>query len=39
MWYRMGNRIFDTTKGIEYIKFLAPFFIFLYLEGPLASTY
>ena len=30
--------IFDTTKGIEYIKFLAPFFIFLYLEGPLAST-
>lgn len=30
--------IFDTTKGIEYIKFLAPFFTFLYLEGPLAST-
>lgn len=30
--------IFDTTKGISYIKFLAPFFTFLYLEGPLAST-
>lgn len=30
--------IFNTTLGIDYIKFLAPFFIFLYLEGPLAST-
>ncbi len=30
--------IFDTTLGSNYIKFLAPFFIFLYLEGPLAST-
>lgn len=30
--------IFDTTLGIDYIKFLAPFFVFLYLEGPLAST-
>lgn len=30
--------IFNTTNGTEYIKFLAPFFIFLYLEGPLAST-
>lgn len=29
--------IFNTTSGIEYIKFLAPFFVFLYLEGPLAS--
>lgn len=29
--------IFKTTSGIEYIKFLAPFFIFLYLEGPLSS--
>ena len=29
--------IFKTTSGIEYIRFLAPFFIFLYLEGPLAS--
>lgn len=29
--------IFKTTSGVEYIKFLAPFFIFLYLEGPLAS--
>ena len=32
------NIIFNTTKGINYIKFLAPFFVFLYLEGPLAST-
>ena len=30
--------IFNTSKGIKYIKFLAPFFIFLYLEGPLSST-
>ncbi len=30
--------IFDTTLGANYIKFLAPFFIFLYLEGPLVST-
>ena len=30
--------LFKTTKGIDYIKFLAPFFIFLYLEGPLSST-
>ena len=30
--------IFNTNKGIDYIKFLAPFFIFLYLEGPLSST-
>lgn len=32
------NIIFNTTKGISYIKFLAPFFVFLYLEGPLASA-
>lgn len=32
------NIIFKTDKGIEYIKFLAPFFVFLYLEGPLSST-
>ena len=32
------NIIFNTTKGIKYIKFLCPFFIFLYIEGPLAST-
>ena len=32
------NIIFDTSLGTNYIKFLAPFFIFLYLEGPLAST-
>ncbi len=30
--------VFNTTKGIEYVKFLCPFFVFLYLEGPLAST-
>lgn len=30
--------IFNTNSGIEYIKFLAPFITFLYLEGPLAST-
>jgi len=29
--------IFNTSNGINYIKFLAPFFIFLYLEGPLSS--
>lgn len=32
------NIVFKTSKGIEYIKFLASFFVFLYLEGPLAST-
>lgn len=32
------NIVFKTSKGIEYIKFLSPFFVFLYLEGPLAST-
>ena len=30
--------IFNTQHGINYIKFLAPFFIFLYIEGPLSST-
>lgn len=30
--------VFNTTLGVDYIKFLAPFFVFLYLEGPLAST-
>ncbi len=32
------NIIFNTIKGVTYIRFLAPFFIFLYLEGPLQST-
>lgn len=32
------NIIFNTTSGIEYVKFLAPFFVFLYLEGPLQSA-
>ena len=31
------NIVFKTSKGINYIKFLAPFFIMLYLEGPLSS--
>ncbi len=30
--------IFKTTKGVNYIKLLAPFFIFYYLEAPMAST-
>ena len=30
--------VFNTDKGIDYIRFLAPFFIFLYLGGPLSST-
>jgi len=30
--------IFKTTSGINYIKLLAPFFIFYYLEAPMAST-
>ncbi len=30
--------VFNTDKGIDYIRFLAPFFVFLYLEGPLSST-
>ena len=30
--------ISNTSKGIDYIRFFCPFFIFLYLEGPLAST-
>ncbi|MBQ3021369.1 MAG: oligosaccharide flippase family protein [Bacilli bacterium] len=32
------NIIFNTNRGIDYIRFLCPFFILLYLEGPLAST-
>ncbi len=30
--------IFKTISGINYIKLLAPFFIFYYLEAPMAST-
>ncbi|MDD4188201.1 MAG: oligosaccharide flippase family protein [Bacilli bacterium] len=30
--------IFNTTKGVTYIKVLAPFFVFYYLEAPMAST-
>lgn len=30
--------VFNTDKGIDYIRLLAPFFTFLYLEGPLSST-
>lgn len=29
--------IYNTTAGVEYIKFLAPFFLLFYLEGPLVS--
>ena len=29
--------IYNTTSGVEYIKFLAPFFLLFYLEGPLIS--
>ena len=35
---KLLNIIFNTERGINYIKFLAPFFIFLYIEGPLSST-
>ena len=29
--------VYNTTKGADYIKFLAPFFLLFYLEGPLIS--
>ena len=29
--------IYNTTSGVAYIKFLAPFFLLFYLEGPLIS--
>lgn len=29
--------LYNTTKGLEYIKVLAPFFILFYLEAPLSS--
>ncbi len=29
--------IYNTTAGVEYIKFLCPFFLLFYLEGPLIS--
>lgn len=29
--------IYNTTSGVKYINFIAPFFILLYLEGPLSS--
>ncbi len=31
------NTLYKTTEGVDYIKFLAPFFILFYLEGPLVS--
>ena len=31
------NTLYKTTSGVDYIKFLAPFFILFYLEGPLVS--
>ena len=30
-------KLYNTTKGINYIKILAPFFILFYLESPLSS--
>lgn len=30
--------LYHTTSGSEYIKVLAPFFVFFYLESPLIST-
>ena len=32
------NLIYNTTEGIEYIRFLAPVFLLHYLETPLASS-
>lgn len=32
------NLIYHTTKGISYMKFLAPFFLFQYIETPLSSS-
>lgn len=32
------NTLYKTTDGVNYIKFLAPFFILFYLEGPLISA-
>lgn len=29
--------IYNTTSGTQYIKFLAPFFLLFYLEGPMIS--
>jgi len=30
--------IYDTLNGVNYVKFLAPFFMLFYLEGPLISV-
>lgn len=32
------NLVYHTTKGISYMKFLAPFFLFQYIETPLSSS-
>lgn len=32
------NLIYNTTEGVPYIRFLAPFFILYYIQAPLAST-
>ena len=33
----MLKLIYNTSSGVGYIKFLAPFFLLFYLEGPLIS--
>lgn len=30
--------IYNTSEGVDYVKFLAPFFILFYLEAPLVSV-
>ncbi|MCI8589026.1 MAG: oligosaccharide flippase family protein [Bacilli bacterium] len=32
------NLVYHTTKGISYMKFLAPFFLFQYIETPLSAS-
>lgn len=32
------NFVYHTKKGISYMKFLAPFFLFQYIETPLSSS-
>ncbi len=32
------NLVYHTKKGIPYMKFLAPFFLFQYIETPLSSS-
>lgn len=32
------NLIYHTTKGLEYIKIIAPFFLLYYIQGPLTAS-